>query len=210
MKTEDLIAALAADTRPGPAPWPGVVQALMLSLPLSLGAMLAILGLRADPAAALQPLVALKTLLPLGLGALALAVALRQVRPSAPVRALARLLWAGPVVLGMAALWVLATTPPASWAMQFTGKGVLVCLVSIPSLAILPLAGLLWALRRGAALDPAGAGFAAGLAAGAFAAALYSAYCMEDSPLFYGTWYTLGVLIVAALGAVLGSRVLRF
>jgi hypothetical protein len=33
---------------------------------------------------------------------------------------------------------------------------------------------------------------------------------MEDSPLFYGTWYTLGVLIVAALGAVLGSRVLRF
>jgi hypothetical protein len=43
-----------------------------------------------------------------------------------------------------------------------------------------------------------------------FAATLYAAHCTDDSPLFVATWYTLAAAAVAAIGAVAGSRVLRF
>jgi hypothetical protein len=49
-----------------------------------------------------------------------------------------------------------------------------------------------------------------GLAAGGLAAAIYALFCDQDSPLFVATWYVLGVLIVTAIGAAIGSRLLRW
>jgi len=42
------------------------------------------------------------------------------------------------------------------------------------------------------------------------AATLYASHCEDDSPLFVATWYTIATAMVTAIGALLGSRVLRF
>ena len=57
---------------------------------------------------------------------------------------------------------------------------------------------------------PFQAGAAAGFLAGAIGAALYATHCPDDSPLFVAAWYSLAIGFVAALGAVAGSRLLRW
>ncbi len=84
------------------------------------------------------------------------------------------------------------------------------CLESIPFLAAAPLVAVLLALRQGAPEHPALAGAAAGLFAGAIGAAFYATHCPDDSPLFVAAWYTLGITIVIGIGALAGSRVLRW
>jgi hypothetical protein len=42
------------------------------------------------------------------------------------------------------------------------------------------------------------------------AATLYASHCTDDSPLFVATWYPIGFVLMAALGALIGSRVLRW
>jgi hypothetical protein len=54
------------------------------------------------------------------------------------------------------------------------------------------------------------AGAAIGLMAGGLGAFGYALYCPELSPLFVVTWYSLGMLVPAAIGAVLGPRTLRW
>ena len=90
------------------------------------------------------------------------------------------------------------------------GADAAVCMKSIPSLALAPLAGVLIALRQGAPTRPGLAGAVAGLLAGAIGAALYATHCPDDSPFFVATWYTLGIAIVTAVGAIAGLRLLRW
>ena len=84
------------------------------------------------------------------------------------------------------------------------------CLVFIPLLSAGPLAAILVALRRGAPTRPALAGAVAGLLAGGIGSFVYAAHCPGDSPLFLGAWYTITILEMAALGALAGSRLLRW
>jgi len=42
------------------------------------------------------------------------------------------------------------------------------------------------------------------------AATLYASHCTDDSPLFVMTWYSIATALVAAIGAFVGSKVLRF
>lgn len=119
-------------------------------------------------------------------------------------------------LLPLAALAVLAVAvelsvlPSVSWAGRLIGSNALVCLVAIPTLAIVPLAAVLAMLRSGAPASPTLAGAAAGLLAAAAAAALYAFHCFDDSPLFVVTWYGLAALPVITLGAVAGRRLLRW
>jgi hypothetical protein len=83
-------------------------------------------------------------------------------------------------------------------------------MLSIPAIAALPLALMLFALREGAPAGPARAGAIAGLIAGGFGAFFYAAHCPDDSPLFVATWYTLGIGFVTAVGAIIGAKVLRW
>ena len=62
----------------------------------------------------------------------------------------------------------------------------------------------------GAPASPALAGGAAGFLAATAAAALYAFHCFDDSPLFVVTWYTLAAVLVVAVGAVAGHRMLRW
>jgi hypothetical protein len=69
---------------------------------------------------------------------------------------------------------------------------------------------MLVALRRGAPLRPGIAGAVAGLCAGGLGAALYATHCIDDSPLFVAVWYSLAIAVVSLVGAVAGSRMLRW
>ena len=47
------------------------------------------------------------------------------------------------------------------------------------------------------------------MAAG-IAATFYATHCQNDSPLFLAAWYVLATLFIAGVGAVLGTRLLRW
>jgi hypothetical protein len=78
------------------------------------------------------------------------------------------------------------------------------------TLALPIFAGLLRSFRRLAPTRLRAAGAAAGLAAGAWAAAIYCLHCPEVSALFVLTWYSLGILLATAAGALLGPRLMRW
>lgn len=208
MRTDDLIRALAADeVKPASV---GVRLAwLPLALLLAGGALLGIIGIRPDLAAALvAPVTALKNLLPLALGLAALSLAVRLTRPdaTAPV--------AGLIVFPLVALalfvYGLSQMPMADWGRGLMGQSAAFCVPAIVLTALLPLAAAMRAMRSGASTDPGRSGALTGLACGALATAIYALHCNEDSPLFFVTWYGLSILIVAGIGAVLGRRLLRW
>jgi len=76
---------------------------------------------------------------------------------------------------------------------------------SVPVFAVLVLA-----MRQFAPTRLRLAGFAVGLAAGAVGAGAYVLHCQEDSMTFVASWYGLAMLIPAAVGALLGPRLLRW
>lgn len=211
MKTDKLIDALVADRAPRGKPLRWMLAAALLAGALvSFAFFLTTLGVRADIGPALHTwrfeLKVGLVLLALGL-AFSLCIALsRPVAPAHPGRRL----------LPLAALAVLAVAvelsvlPSVSWAGRLIGSNAFVCLVAIPTLAIVPLAAVLAMLRSGAPASPTLAGAAAGLLAAAAAAALYAFHCFDDSPLFVVTWYGLAALPVITLGAVAGRRLLRW
>ena len=90
------------------------------------------------------------------------------------------------------------------------GHNAMLCLSVIPLLALPILAAALLALRQGAPSRPALAGAVAGLLSAGLAATLYAAHCIDDSPLFVATWYTLATALVAAIGALAGARWLKY
>ncbi|MGD9918647.1 MAG: NrsF family protein [Paenirhodobacter sp.] len=208
-QTEALIARLAA--APAPAPLaPGRMLALAgAGLAASLCGLLAVLGLRADWFAAIaQPVVAAKMLLPLAIGLLALAAALASTHPGRRVP-----LWPllAPLAVAVALFAARALeTPPGGELAELMGQTAAACLLSITLVSALPLGLGLAALRRGASTRPALTGGLYGLAVGGFAVVGYTLHCPEDSPMFYVTWYGLGMGISAALGAVVGRRLLRW
>lgn len=213
MKTEDLISSLAADTAPSPAiavetRLPGL---LVLGLMVTALSFALVLGPRPDLASALaNPMVLAKTLLPLLLAALALPLVLRDARPGARYGLPGTLIWAVPLaVLGLVVLAFL-TVDPAERLRLFIGHSIPVCLPAITLLSLPMLAGLLVSLRRGAPVNPSRCGALAGLVAAGFATAIYSTFCIEDSPLFYGIWYSAGIGIATGLGALAGRHLLKW
>lgn len=211
MKTDDLIALMAADARPAPPLAPQVAASIAGVAGIVGGLFLWATGLRPELAAALtDPVVLMKWLLPLALVAVALPLTLRLTRPE--VR-LGRRGWLFAPIAGIAAglfLLTLIDTPPAQRLAELQGQTLVECLVSISTIALPPLLLALAVLRRGATTAPLLTGTLAGLACGAVAAALYALHCPEDNPLFFVTWYGTGILIAGAVGALAGSRLLRW
>jgi hypothetical protein len=211
MKTEKLIDALVADraTPAKPMRW-ALAAALLAGGLVSLALFLASLGVRADIEPALGTwrfeLKVGLVLLALGLAFSLCIVLSRPVAPTHPGRRLLPLA----ALAALAVAIELLALPSASWTSRLVGSNALVCLVAIPTLAIVPLAAVLAMLRSGAPASPARAGGAAGLLAAAAAASLYAFHCFDDSPLFVVTWYGLAALLVIALGAVAGHRLLRW
>jgi hypothetical protein len=93
---------------------------------------------------------------------------------------------------------------------RLIGSNSRICMTAIPLLSLPLLAGALIGLRHGAPSRPALAGALAGLLSAGLAATLYASHCTDDSPLFVATWYSIAAALVTAVGALAGSRVLRF
>jgi hypothetical protein len=212
MKTNELIAALAADTRTHSTP---VSSAWAIA---GAGAILAAaavffmtIGPRSDITAATTTARFLfKFVVTLALAASAFFVLQRLARPGASTRTQWLALLAAPVLLALAVGVELAVQPQGQWSMLSTGKNSLNCLTYIPLIGIGPLAAFILALRRGAPTRPALAGAVAGIVAGGIAATFYAANCTDDSPLFVATWYPIAIAILAVLGAAAGRVFARW
>jgi hypothetical protein len=211
VKTEQLVDALVADRRSA-----GGRLARSLGLALAVGGAVSLvvfalaLGPRVDLAAAL---VTWRFELKVGLMLLAVVLAfglcLDCARPDMSAHPLRRLLPLALVAVAVIAI-ELVVVPRQAWPARLVGTNSMVCLAAIPALAVAPLMAALAMLRRGAPASPALAGAAAGLLAAVSAASLYAFHCFDDSPLFVATWYTLAAMPVVAVGAVAGSRLLRW
>lgn len=211
--TERLVGLLASDAAYRPRPVAtGLLLALIPAFAVSFVVFMAALGPRPDAAESVvySGFFDLKFVVALALAFAAIAAAVAQARPE--VRLTTRVGWfAVPGLLILCGIGLdLALTSPEYWRERMIGDNALVCLIAIPALAIPLLAAALLALRRGATSRPTLSGALAGLIASGLAAALYAAHCTDDSPLFVALWYSLASAIVTFVGAVIGSRMLRY
>jgi hypothetical protein len=212
METDQLIRTLAADNAHRARPV-GFVLALWLlaALPVSVAMLLAGLGVRPDVMMAMHnPFFDLKFLVTLALAVPALAISLHLSRPEASLRGRAWLLLipAGLLLAGIASEMMLPQRLPMMT--RLVGSNSRLCMTAIPLMSLPFLAAALIGLRHGAPTRPAVTGAIAGLLSAGLAATLYASHCTDDSPLFVATWYTIATAIVTAIGALAGSRVLRF
>jgi hypothetical protein len=93
---------------------------------------------------------------------------------------------------------------------RLVGSNSRLCLTAIPLISLPLLTAALIGLRHGAPSRPAVAGAIAGLLSAGLAATLYASHCTDDSPLFVATWYSIATALVTAIGALAGSKLLRF
>lgn len=114
------------------------------------------------------------------------------------------------VGIGLMAGHQMMAAPPALHAKLWLGDTWRVCPWRILALAAPIYAALMIGLRRLAPTRLAIAGAAAGLLAGGLSGLTYGLYCQESAAPFVAAWYTLGVGACAALGAVIGARLLRW
>lgn len=208
MKTDELITALVTDRALAPPnPRRAIIWAAAAGAVIAAILFLSILGYRPDIATAAETYRFLfKFVVTLTLASSAIALALQALRPEA---SLGRALWliaVAPALLFLAAIAELFAMPSSSWMPRLIGTNARFCLTVIPLLSIVPLAGLLWALRQGAPANPGLAGVLAGLGAGGIAATLYASHCTDDSPLFVMTWYSLAIGLVTLVGYLAGRR----
>ena len=212
MDTDRLIQTLAADNAQRSRPvGPMLAAALLVAVIAAAVLMVSTIGLRADIRQAMRtPLFDLKFVVTLALAIPAIAISLHLSRPEASLRNRGFVLLAPLVILtlGAAAEMTMPDRPPMM--MRWMGHNALLCLSVIPLLAMPILAAALLALRQGAPSRPALTGAMAGLLSAGFAATLYAAHCIDDSPLFVATWYTLATALVTAIGALAGVKWLRY
>lgn len=212
MDTDRLIRTLAADNAHHARP---VGFALMLALlaaaPVSLLMFFTEFGVRPDIMVAMRnPFFDLKFAVTLALAIAAIAVSLHLSRPEASLRGFGWLLLApvGILAAGIGGEMMMPQRLPMMT--RLIGKNSWVCLTVIPLLSLPILTGALIGLRHGAPARPAVAGAVAGLLSAGLAATLYASHCTDDSPLFVAAWYTIATALVTAVGALAGSKLLRY
>lgn len=212
MKTDQLIAALAADAKTTEMP---IGRSLWLAFAggLVVAALIFFVdvGFRPDLMGAFSsPRFVLKVVLTVSLMISAMGLVWHLARPGDVPIGWIVALSAVPVLLAGAAMTEMILVPRGAWEHLVFGMNWQVCMVLIPTLSAAPLIALILALRHGATSHPILAGAAAGLMATGLGATLYATHCQSDSPLFVAVWYVIGTAIVTAVGALLGARFLRW
>jgi hypothetical protein len=212
MDTDQLIKTLAADNAHHGRPVGFVLGlALLAAAPVSLLMFFAELGVRPDVMTAMHnPFFNLKFAVTLALAAAAITVALHLSRPEASLRGFVWLFMipAGLLIACISGEMMMPQRLPMMT--RLVGSNSKVCMTAVPIMSLPLLAASLIGLRHGAPSRPALEGAMAGLLSAGLAATIYASHCTDDSPLFVATWYTLSVALVTAIGALVGSRVLKF
>jgi hypothetical protein len=110
----------------------------------------------------------------------------------------------------IAACVILAATSPTSWGAMLLGPQLSSCLLCIPLFALAPFVALIWAMRKGAPTKLVRSGAVMGLVAGALGATVFALQYPSASIPFVVLWYGGLIGLCAAVGALLGPRVLRW
>jgi hypothetical protein len=213
MKTNDLIAMLAteASATPTVSPLRRCAQAIAAGLAISLALVLMLWGLNPQLNALAHTQAFWAKVVWLALTCLfATPVVMHLSRPGV---AAGRGVWgivAAFVGMAMLALAQVATVDADTGMQLMLGSSWQECSASIVALSVPLLATLLWMLRGMAPTRPTLGGASAGLLAGALASLVYSLHCTETAYAFVAVWYVAGIAVMAGVGALLGSRFLRW
>lgn len=213
MRTDELAALLAtgAAAEMRPHPLRGLLIAAALGLVIALGAVWSVLGFNpalADAALSFWFAIKVGFTIAVVAGAFALSRALLSPMNAAPTRPMLAAAAPFGAVLTVAAGAALFGGPEQ--ARSVVDGPFLHCLIFIPLFALAPFALLTLALRDGAPADPAFAGAAAGLLAGALSATAYAFYCPVDAVPYVAVWYGLALVLCARAGGLAGARLLRW
>jgi hypothetical protein len=213
MKTEDLVAFLSTNIEP--VDRGAVVRTLYLAVGggtvVALGIAFFGLGPRSDFATTRALIfLAVKLAFSIGIVGFAIVYLMRLMRPGGE-RKISTFLIVAPflVIIFLAAIG-LGSAPRAHWNRMIVGDDWLECLLSIPIIAIVPFAGSIWAVRKGAPTNLVRAGAFAGLVAGGASAIGYALHCTDDSLPFIAVWYGGTIALCTLAGAALGPRLLRW
>lgn len=213
MKTDDLITLLSTNVEP--VDRRQVVREIGTTIAVgavaAIGTMLVALGMREDlPQTGPLIFMLLKLAFALGVVVLASIYLIKVARPGGEGRV--AIVWAAlPFVAAMLfAVVSLASAPTSHWKMMMMGDQWLECLLSIPIIAVVPFAAVVWVMRRMAPTDLTRAGAVAGLVAGGLSAVGYALHCTDDSLPFVALWYGGTIALCTLAGAKLGPRLLRW
>ena len=211
MQTNELIRGIVADL---PTPTGSVAKILTVSLSLSLIFSTAVMFLWLGPRPELGEAMRstpfwIKAGYTFMIGSAGLFAIERLGRPGATAASSFAILAVTIAVLALSAGAEIAMAPPSERHQLWLGNSSSICPWVIAVLSLPLLVGAFLALRRLAPTHYAIAGAAAGLMAGGYGACIYSLHCTEYALSFLVTWYTFGVLLVAAVGALF-SRLLRW
>ena len=213
MKTEDLIDALAVDLPPSG----GRQIERSLVLWMIPGALLVLagvglwLGFRSDLASAMVgPTFWAKAAYTIALAVTGFWLLARLGRPGASARAPLLALFS--LLAGVLALagYEMATMPMPERMPALMGDSARVCAPNIVILSALAAPFVFWAARAFAPTRPTLAGAAAGLLTAGLATTLYGLHCPEHTAAFVAVWYSLGIALAAAVGALAGRFVFRW
>ncbi|ACD19491.1 DUF1109 domain-containing protein [Paraburkholderia phytofirmans] len=213
MRTDDLVGLLSTGITPvrrGTA-----ARRFGISLPIAmLGAtalMAAVFGVRPDLAVVVKtPIFWEKLALPLCLAIGALIATVRLARPGTKVKAAWPIMATPVLVVWIAAITIVVTAAPEERLPAILGHSWRSCPFNILLLAIPGFIAVFWAGKGLAPTRLRLAGAASGLLASSIATVAYCFHCPEMSPAFWSVWYMAGMLLPAALGAVLGPTLLRW
>ena len=213
MRTDDLIKLLATGVE---AVEPHAAErryarAIGLGLMAAAVLMAVLLRVRADLAVAvLLPMFWVKLGFAASLFAAGAFAALRMSRPGAQVGCVPVLIGLPVFFMWLMAAYVLLTAEPEQRTALLLGETWSSCPLLIALLSVPVFIAVIRAMQSLAPTQARRAGFVAGLLSGATAALVYCLHCPESTAPFIGLWYTLGIFIPAAAGALLGPRLLHW
>jgi hypothetical protein len=211
--TDDLIESLALDLRPVRrfTVARGLLAAAIVALVVSSVLMLTLLGPRPDMSYAMGTAIFwIKFFYALSIGLAGTYAVSRLARPGVPARRPIGIAAGIVIVLVVLAAIELGLASPEARRAMMMGSSALLCPVYIFGLSLPFLVANIALLRRLAPTSLTLTGFAAGLMAGGLGATIYGFHCTEEAMPFLAIWYTLGIAMVAALGAAIGRWALRW
>jgi hypothetical protein len=206
--TDDLIHSLAsaAGARRSASLQTALAVTAAVSLACALLLVVSVIGIRQDFAdMAVRMPFAFKLVYTGSLVVGTLVVALYAATPGASASALYALL---PVVVLLAVGIIF--DPTAFPIMGRTETAVAFCVSSILFLSLPAMILTFVVMRKGAPTQPLFAGAVIGLLSASIGAMAYTIACKNDGTAFVAIWYTVACVIMAAIGAVVGYRVLRW
>lgn len=211
--SDDLLDRLASEATPIRRNRLTTFVALSVAIGAVLAALIMIpwLGLRSDLMPAMGTMIFWWKFAYTALFAVTAFIAVERLsRPGGSMRFAAILTVSLIVLAGILGAIQLILMPPEMARVLTMGSTALVCPFYIVTLSVPIYAATIMVMRRLAPTNLTLAGFAAGLLAGAVAAWVYAFHCGESGMPFLAIWYTTGILIAAAGGAIVGRWALRW